>query len=119
MIASAVVSERWIEAYNAHDLTALMRLYAETADLTTPDGDHRSIEGISGFWGADFDRCSRCWIRPDNQLMQDSQIVTQWSASRTGDGGPIEVVGIDVITLDGERIVHHDVYYHRTPLYQA
>ena len=119
MIASAVVSERWIDAYNAHDLTALMRLYVETADLTTPDADHGGIEGINGFWNEDFDRCPRCWIRSDNRLMQHSQIVTQWSASRTGDGGPIEVVGIDVMTLDGERIVRHDFYYHRTPLYQA
>ena len=119
MIASPVVSERWIEAYNAHDLTALMRLYAETADLTTPDGDHGGIDGISGFWGADFDRCRRCWIRADNRVMQDSQIVTQWSASRTGDGGPIEVVGLDVMRLERERIVRHDLYYRRTPLYQA
>lgn len=78
---------RWIEAFNAHDVTAIVRLYKNDAELCD-SGMHRprcGQEEIESWFTWRFSSMPSISYTPQGQhIREDGQIVVRWTARGAG-----------------------------------
>jgi ketosteroid isomerase-like protein len=99
------------EAWNAHDVETICSMH--THDIVFEN--HSAGERAEGdAVAAHIEEIFRNWpdlrFRGRRRYVGSDFVVSEWTASATRDGKPIEWDGIDVFPLEGGKIKRKDVY---------
>lgn len=126
----AIVS-RWIEAFNAHDVAAIVRLYKDDAELRDSGMDRPRCgrEEIERWFTWRFRSMPSISYAPQEQrFREDEQIVVRWTARGAGPrfllvgrfSGSFQVEGESRFTLhDGLIVRQRGIYDHLSVLRQV
>ena len=117
---------RLFDAFNAHDIDAIMAFFADDAifdAVAGPEVHGTRIEGrdaiaraFSGVWAAMPDAR---WDHRDH-LVQGDRAVSEWTFSGTAaDGARLEAEGADLFRLQDGRIVHKQALRKQCPAIAA
>lgn len=117
---------QWIEAFNAHEVKAIVRLYKDDAELFDSGMDHpRAGRGEIEQWFTWRFRStpSIAYMPHEQQVQANGEIVVAWTASGAGPrflgGRPFQVNGESHFTLhDGQIARQHGTYDHLSVLRQ-
>jgi steroid delta-isomerase-like uncharacterized protein len=115
---NASLLEAFLEAFNAHDVDAVMEFFAEDCVLDMPHGPgpggRRLVgkdqvrEGIQ----SRFDGIPDVHYGDDRHWLCGDRAVSQWTLSGTRlDGERIEVRGCDLLELRDGKITRKDSYW--------
>lgn len=110
--------EAVLDAFNRHDLDAIMAVFSEDAVLETPRGPEpwgtRYIgkaavrEGLAGR----FEGIPDVHYSKDRHMVCGNRGVSEWLLTgTTTDGEPIAVRGCDLFEFRGDQIVRKDSYW--------
>lgn len=118
--------DKWIAAFNAHDVATIVTLYMDDAELLD-SGMDRPREGRTAIehWFRWRFRSTPITYTPVEQASgEDGQVVVSWIARGRGPRAllarPFQVDGKSYFTLRGDRIQkQHGVYDHMSVLKQA
>jgi steroid delta-isomerase-like uncharacterized protein len=126
----AAIVKRWVEAFNGHDVAAIVALYADDAELFDTGMKHpRHGRGeIEQWFTTRFRTIPTIAYTPASHLFANEQAVVTWTASgRTprllGQGWlsrPFRVDGVSIFTLrDGLIQQQHGYYDHLSVVERA
>jgi ketosteroid isomerase-like protein len=109
--ALAETIERYNEAWNAHDVAAILTFHAPgmvfenhtAADRVEGDAVGPHIAGI-------FERSPDLQFTGRRLYARDGLVVSEWTATATKDGRKLEWDGIDVFPIEDGLIKRKDVY---------
>jgi ketosteroid isomerase-like protein len=107
MDTQAVV-DRFNEAFNRHDLPAIMALMTDDVvfDSTRPPPDGERIVGqgpVRAFWEQFFARSPSARFETEEQFAVGDRCVVQWTYHWVRDGKPSHVRGVDLFRVrDGK-----------------
>jgi len=118
------ISDRYTEAINAHDATAIGALYADDGVFSEPAGEIRGREAIVQYWGRLFAAFPDLNGRDEFKAESGDTAINEWSFSGTN-SGPLETPegtmpatgkrvafrGCDALTVRDGRIQSHRAYY--------
>ena len=114
-------SERMLEAWNGQDVEAVVDLY--TPDVVYRDPNTRgSVEGrdaMRRYLTKLFSSWQMHWVTRDFfPLRAEDGVVVLWRATlRPKDGErAVEVDGIDLVVMEGEKVKRNEVYFDRAAL---
>jgi taurine dehydrogenase small subunit len=107
------------DAFNRHDLDAIMSHFAEDCVLETPRGADRWGARFAGKdevrqgLAARFEGIPDVRYHDEEHFVSGSRGVSEWTISgTTGDGDPVDVRGCDLWTFAGDdRIVRKDRFW--------
>lgn len=102
----------WLAAWTAKDVAALLGFYAEECryfDPQTPDGI-QGHEALRGYLTQLFADTPAMTYSPDETWPIPGGFCGRWYCDVAGGG---RLRGFDMVLLDGERIVHNEVYVHQ------
>jgi ketosteroid isomerase-like protein len=118
------LSERFLAAWNSQDPDSVVALY--TADLVYRDPNTRGeIHGADSFrryLSKLFARWTMQWsLREAHPLEGREGLAVLWRAALApaGGGDPVQVEGMDLIELEGDRVKRNEVYFDRVALSRA
>ena len=102
--------DRLFDAFNRHDVEAVMRCFAPDAVFRAaagPDPDGRLITG-TGRIGAAFaavwhDMPDAHWALRRSRILGD-EAISEWLFTGTGCDGRVEVEGLDLFAFDGTLV---------------
>ena len=102
--------DRLFDAFNRHDLGAVMQCFAPDAAFRAaagPDADGRLVTGLDRI-GAAFaavwhDMPDAHWAVRRSRIL-DREAITEWLFTGTGSQGRTEVAGLDLFAFDGSLI---------------
>jgi ketosteroid isomerase-like protein len=110
--------ERLLDAFNAHDLDAVMSFFADDCVLEMPRGPEPWGQRMEGFERVREGLASRFAGIPDVHWGDDRHWVagergcSEWLLTGTStDGEPIEVRGCDLFEFRGGKVVRKDSYW--------
>lgn len=111
------------EAWNAHDLDRLMRLFADDCVFDAsagPDVHGRRFEGRAEVRAAFADVVSSMpdaqWGDSHHHVLADDYGVSEWRLTATrGDGSRLDVLGCDFLTVRDGRIVRKNSFRKQRP----
>lgn len=115
--SNTAIAHQWFDAFNAHDLDALLALYADDAQHYSPKlkarqpGTHGLICGkaaLRAWWRDAFDRLPTLRYEVVKLTADEAQVFMEYI--RHVDGEDDLRVG-EVLEIDGGRIVHSRVYH--------
>jgi DNA-binding CsgD family transcriptional regulator len=110
---SEVILERWIEAYNAHDMEALIELADPGIDIVPlgylvmapPGTSYHGHDGIRSLIAPGFERYPRLRMEPSEQVtVGRSTIVPATLVLDDGDAPPVRRTGAVLFVFDDERV---------------
>ena len=115
------VVNRWIEAFNTHDVAAIVALYANDAELYD-SGMKRSRRGrteIERWFTTRFQSLPSITYTPIYQLFSEDQAAITWTVSGQGPrilgqswlSRPFQVEGVSIFSLQGGLIENQRGYY--------
>jgi ketosteroid isomerase-like protein len=99
---------RFNEAFNAHDVDAVMALMTDDClfDSTRPPPDGERIEGqaaVRAYWEAFFARSPQAHFETEEVFGSGDRAVVRWTYRWVRDGKPGRVRGVDVFRVrDGK-----------------
>lgn len=116
---SLAIINRWIAAFNAHDVTAIVELYSENAELSDPGmkkGLCRGRTEIERWFTTRFRTMPTIAYTPHEQIAADEYAVVTWTAraiNRRLLGIPraFQVDGVSVFALRDGLIQRQRGYY--------
>jgi ketosteroid isomerase-like protein len=102
-----------LDAFNAHDLDAIMAFFTDDCVLDTPRGERLvGKEAVRGGFRARFDGIPDIVYGDDRHFACGDRGVSEWTIRGTqSTGEPIEVRGCDLFELRGGRISRKDSYW--------
>lgn len=110
--------KRILEAFNRHDLDAIMSFFADDCVLEMPRGPHPWGQRLIGKSQVREDLASRFAGLPEVHYGQDrhwvsgTHGVSEWTLTGTAaDGARVEVRGCDHFQFRGGQIVRKDSYW--------
>ena len=110
--------QRLVEAFNAHDLDAVMSFFVDDPVLEMPRGPQPWGRRLEGQQDVRSGLASRFSGIPDVHYGEDRHFVTgdrgcsEWLLTgTTTDGDRIEVRGCDLFEFRGDKIVRKDSYW--------
>ena len=113
-------AHEFLGAWNTQDVENVVTCY--TPDLVYVDPNTRgAVEGADAFrryLAKLFERWTMTWrLRELFPLFADGAAVL-WTATLApaGSGASVDVDGMDLVVLDGDRIARNEVYFDRVPL---
>ena len=118
---SLFVVHRWIDAFNRHQVSDLVALYAPDAELFDP-GMKRRRKGhreIEAWFTSRFRMAPTITYTPHAQLVSDEQIAVQWTTRGRIErllgqkwlGRPFTVDGVSVFHIENALIQQQRGYY--------
>jgi ketosteroid isomerase-like protein len=117
-LVSARTLKRLLDAFNAHDIDAVMSFFAEDCVLEMPRGSEPWGRRLTGREQVQQGLASRFAGIPDVHYGDDRHWVagdrgcSEWLLTgTTRDGQRIEVRGCDLFELRGDKIVRKDSYW--------
>jgi ketosteroid isomerase-like protein len=104
--------ERYNEAWNAHDLDAIVSLHAPGMVFENHTaGDRAEGEAVRAHIAGIFAKWPDLWFRGRRLYARDGLVVSEWTATATDvDGRRLEWDGIDVFPFENGLILRKDVY---------
>jgi beta-alanine degradation protein BauB len=116
------VLERFAEAWNAHDLDALMACMAEDCAFRTSSGPgadgarHEGRAAVRAAYAAVFEAFPEAAWTGARHIVAGDLGISRWRfRGRTRDGKPVETDGCDLLTFEGELIALKDSYRKAQP----
>lgn len=115
-------AERFLGAWNTQDVEQVVACY--TPDLAYRDPNTRgTVEGADAFGRyltKLFDRWTMTWALRELFPLEGDGAAVLWRATLAPAGvpgaTPVEVDGMDLVVLDGDRIARNEVYFDRALL---
>jgi len=106
------IIERYNEAWNAHDLDAIVALHAPGMVFENHTADERAEgDAVRGHIGAIFAGWPDLAFRSRRLYVRDGLVVSEWTATATdSDGRRLEWDGVDVFPFENGLILRKDVY---------
>jgi ketosteroid isomerase-like protein len=109
----------FLGAWNSQDVAAVLGCYTEDVIYLDPNtrGEVRGAEVLRRYLTKLFADWKMTWhLRQAYALAADEGTAVLWRASfqRAGGERSIEVNGMDLVLLRGERILRNEVYFDRT-----
>jgi steroid delta-isomerase-like uncharacterized protein len=103
--------ERYNEAWNAHDVDAIVALHAPGMVFENHTAGDR-VEGadVRGHIARIFENAPDLAFTGRRLYARDGLVVSEWTATATRDGRRIEWDGIDVFPFENGLILRKDVY---------
>ena len=112
------VLQRMLDGFNAHDLDAIMALFADDCTFLSPRGPDpwgRRFEGkdaVREGLGARFTQIPDVRYGDGGHFVSGDRGVSEWTLSGTTvDGTRLEVRGCDVWTFRGDEVAVKDSYW--------
>lgn len=112
---------RWIEAFNAHDVSAIVSLYADNAELYDSGMKHPRYgrTEIEHWFTTRFQTMPSITYTPASQLFTETQAAVTWTASGRSPrllgqawlSRPFQVDGVSIFILQDGRIQRQRGYY--------
>ena len=112
---------RWIEVFNAHDVSAIVSLYADNAELYDSGMKHprRGRTEIEQWFTTRFQTMPSITYTPASQLFTETQAAVTWTARGRSPrllgqawlSRPFQVAGVSIFTLQDGRIQRQRGYY--------
>lgn len=117
----ATIVKQWIAAFNAHDVAAIVALYADDAELFDTGMKHprQGRAEIQRWFTTRFATMPTIAYAPASYLFTGEQAAVTWTASGQTPrllgqkwlSRPFEVDGVSVFTLNGTLIQRQRGYY--------
>ena len=115
------IEARAIGAWNEQDVEAVVACY--TSDLIYVDpntnGAVRGADAMRRYLTKLFERWQMHWtVKEVLPLANGDGAAARWTATITSrkTGGTVEIEGVDLVFVDGDRIRRNEVYFDRAPL---
>jgi ketosteroid isomerase-like protein len=116
------IAARVLEAWNGQSSADVVAMYTDDVTYQDPNTDG-AVEGSEAF-GRYLDKLFSRWqmhweLREDPLPHADGKGVTAlWKATLSPQGSDrsVEVEGMDLVLLDGEKIRHNEVWFDRAAL---
>lgn len=119
---SRVLVERWIEAFNDHNVEGIILLYAEGAELLDSGMKHARSgkEEIKQWFTGRFQGLPTLTYTPTAQLFGESQVAVTWIARGNGPRllgqkwltrRKFEVSGVSIFAIEDGQIKKQHGYY--------
>lgn len=112
------VLERMLDGFNAHDLDAIMELFADDCTFLAPRGPDpwgRRYEGKAAVregLGLRFTGIPDVHYEDGGHFVAGERGLSQWTLTgTTTDGARVEVRGCDIWTFRGDEVVVKDAYW--------
>jgi ketosteroid isomerase-like protein len=107
--ATRAIVERFNEAFNRHDVDAIMAAMTEDCvfESTRPAPDGERLEGaprVRAAWEALFARSPQARFEVEEILAWDDRCVVRWVYHLVRDGRPGHVRGVDVFLVRDGRV---------------
>jgi steroid delta-isomerase-like uncharacterized protein len=112
---------QWVEAFNAHDVSSIVALYADDAQLFDSGMKHprRGRSEIERWFARRFSDMPTIIYTPANQLFASGYAAMLWTASgrsprilgQTWLSRPFQVDGVSIFTFRDEHIQNQRGYY--------
>jgi ketosteroid isomerase-like protein len=101
--------ERFNEAFNSHDVDAIMSLMTEDCvfENTRPAPDGTRITGqaaVRTFWEEFFRRSPQAYFETEELVASDDRCVVRWTYRWVRDGVPGHVRGVDLFRVRDAKI---------------
>ena len=123
------VVNRWIEAFNDHDVSAIVSLYADNAELYDSGMKHprRGQAEIEQWFTTRFQTMPSITYTPASQLFSETQAAVTWTVRSRSPrllglawlSRSFQVAGVSIFTLQDGRIqLQHGYYDHLSALEQ-
>jgi len=120
---------RWIEAFNDHDVSAIVSLYADNAELYDSGMKHprRGRTEIEQWFTTRFQTMPSITYTPASQLFSETQAAVTWTVRSRSPrllglawlSRSFQVAGVSIFTLQDGRIqLQHGYYDHLSALEQ-
>lgn len=106
------IIERYNEAWNAHDVQAIVALHAPGMVFENHTAGER-VEGddVAGHIARIFENWPDLTFRGRRLYARDGLVVNEWTATATdGEGRRLEWDGVDVFPFEDGMILRKDVY---------
>lgn len=110
--------QQFLDAFNRHDLDAVMGFFAEDCVLDTPRGPqpwgqrHEGRAAVRRALAGRFEGIPDVHYGEDQHWSAGDRGVSQWTLTGTaGDGQRLEVRGCDLLQFRDGQIVHKDSYW--------
>lgn len=115
------LAERLLEAWNSQDVDRVLACYTATARYRDPntDGFVEGADAMRSYLTKLFGRWQMHWSLREAYPLRDAEgAAALWRASfrLTGGETTVEVDGIDLALLEGDRMYRNDVYFDRAAL---
>jgi len=115
------LAERFLDAWNSQDVERVVGCYTEDVQYRDPNtkGTVEGAEAMRHYLRKLFASWTMHWtFREGFPFAGEEGAAVLWHASiRKANGGQaVEVDGMDLILLRGDRIARNDVYFDRTAL---
>lgn len=118
---NAAIVNRWIEAFNAHDVAAIVSLYARDAELfdTGMKRPRRGRREIEQWFTTRFRTMPTITYTPSTHLFSGEQAAVTWTASGHTPrllglswlSRPFQTDGVSIFTLRDDLILQQRGYY--------
>ena len=117
-LVSETTAKAILDAFNAHDLEAIMQFFADECSLDMPRGPEPWGQRVLGKHAVRQALASRFQGLPDVRYSDDrhfvcgNMIFSEWLLTgTTPDGAPVKVRGCDHFELRGGKVVRKDSYW--------
>jgi ketosteroid isomerase-like protein len=115
--AHTQIAEQWFSAFNAHDLEALLSLYADDAQHFSPKLKIRQPEtegwvkgkgALRAWWQDSFDRLPTLQYIPTSFTANDKRVIMEYIRKVSGEADMLiaEVLEIENGQIVGSRVYH-------------
>jgi uncharacterized protein (TIGR02246 family) len=115
---------RFLDAWNAQDVERVLDCYTEDVRYRDPNtrGFVEGRDALRRYLTKLFAGWQMTWARRDMfELQGDRGVAFLWRATfrRPGEARVVEIDGMDLALLRGDRLARNEVYFDRTPLTAA
>jgi ketosteroid isomerase-like protein len=115
------LKERLIGAWNAQDVEAVVRCYTDDAVYSDPNtrGPVEGADAMRRYLTKLFSRWQMHWsVKETFPLAEVDGVAGLWRASFRLPGGneTVEVDGMDLVLIEGQRVKRNEVYFDRAAL---
>ena len=112
------LQERFTQFYHRLDLTSLEQLpaiYAGGVAFQDPVGTHSGLKELDSYFRKLLEGCTDCRFKIDEQQFDQTSGYVNWTMSfsspRLNGGEIIDVEGVSLLAIDGDRITIQRDYY--------
>jgi ketosteroid isomerase-like protein len=109
--ALRTVIDRYNDAWNAHDVDAILELHAPGMVFENHTaGERAEGEAVGPHIARIFENAPDLAFRTRRIHVRDGLVVNEWTATATRDGRRVEWDGVDIFPVEGGLILRKDVY---------
>ena len=108
-IATLAAVERFNDAFNRHDVEAVMAAMTDDCvfENTSPFPDGTRIEGqsaVRAYWESFFKGSPTAHFDAEDVIVSKDRCIVRWKYTKTKDGKPWHIRGVDVFRVRGEKV---------------